>query len=87
MVLVGLHGAIYRREREAETWALTDRRTRQTAEKLGRWLGELSRSQSHTILPHRYKTAISRASIGGSPRCDKGKLLNTRSVQNIVKAL
>jgi hypothetical protein len=35
-------GAVYRREQEAEIWVLTDRRTREAAEKPGHSLGELS---------------------------------------------
>ena len=45
-----------------------DRRTRETPEKPGHSIGELSaiRSQNHIILPHRYSAAISCASIAGA---------------------
>jgi integrase len=39
----------------------------------------------HQLHGHGYDATISRTSIGGLPRCDKGKLLNTRPLQNIVR--
>ena len=68
---------------------LTDPRLRQTAKELSIRFA-LCSPQSHIIHIHQvhshgYIATISRTSIGGLPRCDKGKLLNTRSVQNIVR--
>jgi integrase len=68
---------------------LTDPRIRQTAKELSIRFA-LCPPQSNIIHIHQshghgYYATISRTSIGGLPRCDKGKLLNTCSVQNIVK--
>jgi integrase len=68
---------------------LTDPRIRETGKELSSRFA-LCPPQSHIILlqqlhGHGYDGTISRTSIGGLPRCDKDKLLNTRSVQNIVR--
>jgi integrase len=68
---------------------LTDPRIRETGNELSSRFALFS-PQSHIIHLHQlhghgYDGTISRTSIGGLPRCDKDKLLNTRSVQNIVR--
>jgi site-specific recombinase XerD len=67
---------------------LTDLRIRETAKELSNRFA-LCSPQSHIIHIHQlhghgYDATISRTSIRGLSRCDKGKLLNTRSVQNKV---
>lgn len=68
---------------------LTDPLVRETAKELSSRFA-LCSPQSHIIHIHQlhghgYDATISRTSIGGLPICDKDKLLNTRSVQNIVR--
>jgi hypothetical protein len=68
---------------------LTDPLARETARELSSRFA-LCPPQSniihiHQLHGHGYDATISRTSIGGLPRCDKGKLLNTRSGQNLVR--
>jgi hypothetical protein len=67
----------------------TDPHIRQTAKELSIRFA-LFPPQSHIIHIHLlhgrgYNATISRTSIGGLPKCDKGKLLTTRSAHNIVR--
>ena len=68
---------------------LTDLLVRETAKELSSRFA-LCSPQSHIIHIHQlhgygYDATISRTSIGGLPICDKDKLLNTHSVQNLVR--
>jgi hypothetical protein len=73
---------------------LTDPRIRETAKELSSRFAvcppqshiiHLHQLHGHQLHGHGYDATISRTSIGGLPRCDKDKLLNTRSVQSIVR--
>jgi hypothetical protein len=68
---------------------LTDPRIRETAKELSSRFAVCPPQSNiihlHQLHGHGYDATISRTSIGGLPRCDKDKLLNTRSVESIVR--
>jgi hypothetical protein len=68
---------------------LTDPRIWETAKELSSRFALCSPQrhiiQIHQLHGHGSDATISRTSIGGLPRCDKDKLLDSRSVQNIVR--
>ena len=89
LALAGLRARLLRRAGDGGVRTLTDPLIRETAKELSSRFA-LCPAQSHIIHIHQlhghgYDATISRTSIGGLPRCDKGKLLNTRSVQNLVR--